>query len=83
MTSLLLRGSSKKFRVDAVKLPSSRRGIGAMASAGFRHGESTGAIVTIAEYLAATALIERGRLPAQRGSFATIRLISRGETSQG
>jgi hypothetical protein len=54
-----------------------------MASAGFRHGESTGAIVTIAEYLAATALIERGRLPAQRGSFATIRLTSRGETSKG
>ena len=53
----LQRGLSKKFRVSVEKLPGSRRGIGAMASRISDMGIKPGAIMTIAEYLAATALI--------------------------
>jgi hypothetical protein len=50
-------GLSKKFRVSVEKLPCSRRGIGAMTSRISDTGNQMGAIMTIAEYLAATALI--------------------------
>jgi hypothetical protein len=48
---------SKKFRISVEKLPDSRRGIGAMASRISDMGIKPGAIMTIAEYLAATVLI--------------------------
>jgi hypothetical protein len=53
----LRRSLSKKFRVGVEKLPCSRRGIGAIASRISDMGNQTGAIMTIAEYVAATALI--------------------------
>jgi hypothetical protein len=51
------RGLSKKFRIGVQKLPGSRRGIGTMASRIFRIEIKQRAIMTIAEYLSATALI--------------------------
>jgi hypothetical protein len=48
------RSQSKKFRISVEKLPDSRRGIGAMASRISDMGIKPGAIMTIAEYLAAT-----------------------------
>jgi hypothetical protein len=53
---LLQRGLSKKFRVGVEKLPCSRRGIGASTSRIPDTGNQMGAIMTIAEYLAASAL---------------------------
>jgi hypothetical protein len=53
----LQRSQSKKFRISVEKLPDSRRGIGAMASRISDMGIKPGAIMTIAEYLAATVLI--------------------------
>jgi hypothetical protein len=47
----------QKFRVGVEKLPGSRRGIGTMASGISDMEIKRGAIMTIAEYLAATALI--------------------------
>ena len=51
------RELSKKFHAHAEKLPCSRRGIDAMRSRILDRGIERGAIMTIAEYLAATALI--------------------------
>ena len=53
--SRLQRGQSKKFRISVEKLPGSRRGIGAMSEQDSRWIQM-GAIMTIAEYLAATVL---------------------------
>ena len=53
----LRRSLSKKFHVRVEKLPWSRRGIGAIASRISDMGNQTGAVMTIAEYVAATALI--------------------------
>jgi hypothetical protein len=49
-------GLSKKFRISVEKLPCSRRGIGAIDGRISDMGIKPGAIMTIAEYLAATAL---------------------------